>query len=100
MEKIKLYNGHVFEIIPMGIETNKFEKTRKFSFVSVLSYEDIESEFSDEENISRIEYYSAAGDLLKTYSDCVSLKMLAKEFNREYEDGKFADVYTVLLNLT
>ena len=98
MEKIILNNGESFELIPMGITTNIFNKTRKFSFISELGYVEIESAFRTE-NISKIEYYSASDELLKTYEDCVNLKMIAKEFNKEYEDDKFADVYVVELEI-
>lgn len=96
MEKIKLNDSQIFEIIPMGINTNIFEKTRKFSFISDLNYTEIETAFQLK-NISKIEYYSVGDELLKTYTDCVSLKSLTKEFNKEYEDSKFADIYTVVL---
>lgn len=98
MEKIKLNNNLEFELIPMGIETNNYNKTRKFSFISELEYGDIERAFS-EDNISEIEYLSASSELLKTYTDCVKLKMMAKEFNKQYEDGLFSDVYTVELEI-
>ena len=97
MENIKLHDKQ-FEIIPMGIETNLYNKTRKFSFVSDLGYFDVEIAF-DKDNISNIEYYSSADELLKTYTDCISLKMLSKEFNKEYEDGKIADIYIVVLEI-
>ena len=98
MEKIKLNNGQIFEIVPMGIDTNMFEKTRKFSFVSDLGYGDIETAFSVG-NIGKIEYLSTADELLKAYTDCKSLKMLSKEFNKKVEDKVVADVYTVELGL-
>lgn len=98
MEKIKLDNGIEFDIVPMGIETNTFNKTRKFKFISELVYGEIEGSFNIE-NISRIEYLSVADELLKTYTDCINLKMIAKEFNKEYEDGKFADAYIVVLEI-
>jgi hypothetical protein len=98
METIKLNNNQEFEIIPMGIDTNLFEKTRKFSFISTLGYGEIETAFNTE-NINKIEYLSASDELLKTYDDCVSLKMLSKEFNKQVEDKVIADVYTVVLGL-
>lgn len=99
MEKIKLGNKQTFEILPMGISTNVFEKTRTFSFISDLGYSEVEIAFQPE-NISQIEYYSIADELLKIYADCAALKSLTKEFGKEYEDGKFADVYTVVLETT
>lgn len=97
MEKIKINNGQIFEAIPMGIDTNIFESTRKFSFISDSSYGEVETSFKD--NIAKIEYLSVSAELLKAYTDCIGLKMLSKEFNKEYEDGKFADVYTVVLEI-
>ena len=94
MESIKLNDGKVFEIIPMGITTS--EKTRKYSFVSELGYEEIETAFNTE-NISSIQYLSDHGELLKTYSDCTILKSLSKEFGRQIEDALVADVYSVVL---
>ena len=99
METIKLNNDQVFEIIPMGIETNIYDKIRKFSFLSDLGYGGIETAFNTE-NISKIIYYSASNDLLKTYTDCLYLKALSKEFNRQIEDGVFANVYTVELTIS
>lgn len=97
MEKIKLNNEQIFELIPMGIDTNLYGKTRRFSFISELEYGDIEEAFNSTENISKIEYLSVSDELLKTYTDCISLKMLSKEFNKQVEDGVVADVYTVVL---
>ena len=101
METIKLANDFVLEIIPMGITTVREGdfKGRAFSFVSDLSYQEIETEFNNKQSISSIRYFSGAGHLLKTYTDCIALKSLTKEFNKEYEDGIIADVYTVVLAL-
>ena len=98
MEKIKLNNNQIFEIIPMGIDTNLFEKSRKFSFASTLNYGEIETAFNPQ-NINKIEYISTANELLKTYIDCKSLKMLSKEFGKQVEDTVIADVYTVVLEI-
>lgn len=98
MEKIKLTNGQILDIIPMGICMNMYERTRTISFVSNLGYADIESAF-ETPNIENIEYLSAAGDLLKTYSDCTGLKSLTKEFGRQVEDSIVSDVYTVVLTI-
>jgi len=100
VEKIQLNNNQIFEIIPMGIDTNAFEKTRKFNFISKLNYGEIETIFVNKENISEIKYLSASDQLLKIYTDCIGLKIIAKEFNKEYEDGKFEDIYTVVLELS
>ena len=45
MEKIKLNNEQIFDLIPMGIMSNIYDKTRSFSFVSNLGYGDIETAF-------------------------------------------------------
>lgn len=97
MEKIKLVNGQIFEIIPVGIVTKDYEKIRMFSFISTLGYGEIENAFSNVSNIQTIEYYSATDEILKTYTDCISLKSITKEFNREIEEGKYSDVYSVIL---
>lgn len=96
MEKIKLVNGKVFELIPMGINTNIFMKERTFSFIS--DYKEIENEFG-EENISSITYISKGGDVLKEYNDCIYLKKVIKEFGKQIEDGVVRDIYTVVLML-
>ena len=98
MEKIKLKNEEVFEIVPMGIETDLYNKTRTFSFISELGYAEIETAFTTQ-NLSKIEYLSSTDELLKTYIDCVVLKSLTKEFGKEVEDGVIADVYSVDLEL-
>ena len=86
VEKIKLGNKQTFEILPMGISTNVFEKTRTFSFISDLGYSEVEIAFQPE-NTSQIEYYSIADELLKIYADCAALKSLIR-IGKEYEDGK------------
>lgn len=89
-EKIKLKNGQEFEIIPMGIEVQG--NRRVFKFVSELSYPKVLEMFSDEDNISKIDYILADGSVDKTYLDCISLKSLS--FNPYYQVGdKTIDVY-------
>lgn len=99
MEKIRLKDEQIFEIIPMGIETSAYEKVRKFSFASDLNYAEIETTFSTD-NICKIEYYSEANELLKTYTDCTSLKSLSKEFSKQVEDDVISDVYSVVLEVS
>ena len=98
METIKLNNGQAFEIIPMGIDANAFEKIRVFSFVSELGYGEIETAFNAE-NIGNIQYLSDHDELLQTYTDCIALKSLSKEFGKQIEDSITADVYSVVLTL-
>ncbi len=89
-EKIKLKNGQEFEIIPMGIEVQG--NRRIFKFVSELSYTEVLESFSDEDNLSKIDYILADGSVDKTYLDCISLKSLS--FNPYYQVGdKTIDVY-------
>lgn len=75
MEKIKLNNGQIFELEPMGIITS--DKRRFFSFKSELPYQEIETAFI--ENLEKVEYLSTADELLVTYVDCVSLKSISKD---------------------
>ena len=96
MEKIKLKDDTILELIPMGITTKSFEKKRTFRFMSEMDYNDVETAFVSE-NVAEIEYLSASDDLLKVYTDNLSLISLTKEFNREIEDGVFSDVYIVVL---
>lgn len=98
MEKIKLKDDTVLEIIPMGIETNNYNKIRKFSFKSELGYGEIERLFNIE-NISSVHYLSVADEVLKTYNDCIGLKSLSKVFNSEIEDGIVSDIYVVELEI-
>lgn len=89
-EKIKLKNGQEFEIIPMGIEVQG--NRRVFKFVSDMSYTEVLEVFSDEDNLSKIDYILADGYVDKTYLDCISLKSLS--FNPGYQVGDgTADVY-------
>lgn len=99
MEKIKLINGKIFDLIPMGINTNILTKERTFSFISNLDTEEVEKEFG-ESNVSKIYYLSSSGDVLKQYNDCVSMKKISKEFRKQIEDGVIKDVYTVVLILS
>ena len=96
LEKIKLKDDTILELIPMGITTKSFEKKRTFRFMSEMDYNDVETAFVSE-NVAEIEYLSASDDLLKVYTDNLSLISLTKEFNREIEDGVFSDVYIVVL---
>ncbi|MDF2906849.1 MAG: hypothetical protein K0R34_2170 [Herbinix sp.] len=81
MEKIKLSNGVIFEITPMGITSLDVQKRRSFNFASELSYDEIETEFKNPDNIASIQYLSEADEVLKTYADCVSLKILSKNID-------------------
>jgi hypothetical protein len=78
MEKIKLNNETVFEIIPLGITSFDIQKRRSFSFISELPYDEIEANFKIPENIASIQYLSESDEVLTTYADCVSLKILSK----------------------
>lgn len=86
MEKIKLKDGTILNLVPMGIQDNK--KRRRFTFFAELT--NIEEIFT-EDNISRIEYLSVADEVLAVYVDCVSLKL----FTKDIENG----TYTVELSL-
>jgi len=89
-EKIKLKNGQEFEIIPMGIEMQG--NRRIFKFVSELSYPEVLESFSNEDNLSKIDYILANGSVDKTHLDCISLKSLS--FNPGYQVGdESVDVY-------
>jgi hypothetical protein len=95
-EQIKLKNGSVFEMIPMGVSES--EKKRIFKFTSSLTYEEIKTLFSTSDNISSIDYILADGTTSKTYADCVSFKGLSFETDIEVEEGITTDVYTVTLS--
>lgn len=75
-EKIRLKNGQEFELTPMGIRQT--EKSREITFGSALSTSQIEALLTDD-NISRIEYLSEAGEVLNTYLDCVAVKTIQKD---------------------
>lgn len=87
-EKIRLKNGQEFELTPMGIRQT--EKSREITFSSTLSTSQIEALLTDD-NISRIEYLSEAGEVLNTYLDCVAVKAIQKNI----ENG----TYTVDLSI-
>jgi hypothetical protein len=78
MEKIKLSNEAIFEIIPLGITSLDIQKRRSFSFKSDLPYDEIEANFKNSDNIASIQYLSEADEVLMTYADCVSLKIISK----------------------
>ena len=99
MEKIKLKDKKVFDIVPMGINTDKFNKKRKFSFITDKTIEEIETDFKNVDSISKIEYLSNADELLKEYTDCKQLKSISKEFNKEVENGIFSDVISIELEI-
>lgn len=97
-EKIKLKNGQIFELIPMGIKTKTLEKTRVFKVVSDLAYDEMLAILSDSVNIGSIEYITEDNLVTKTYLDCVSLKGL--EFRPEYQitDMDTHDIYVFELS--
>ena len=74
MEKIKLSNDQLFEIIPMGISSS--DKKRVLIISSDLQYANIETAFL---NVDRIEYLSESGEVLAVYTDGVSVKTISKD---------------------
>lgn len=98
MEKIRLKNGQVFDIIPMSINTNNNTKSRLFKIISALSSNEIKEIFT-KDNIAIIEYILEDGTINKTYYDCVSLKGTSVEYDAQVDENITADVYTVELSI-
>jgi hypothetical protein len=88
MEKIKLSNGTIFEIIPMGI--TETEKRRSISFNSDLTYTEIEDNLRNTNNINCIQYISASDDVLVSYADCGALKKLSKDIDSGVYTAEFS----------
>lgn len=88
MEKIKLKNGQLFDLVSMGITSS--DKRRSFTFTSTLAFTDIELSFTDS-NVSNIQYLSATDEILASYTDCVTLKSLL----RDIEGGTYTAVISV-----
>jgi hypothetical protein len=63
----------------LGITSLDIQKRRSFSFKSELPYDEIEAYFKTPDNITSIQYLSEADEILMTYADCVSLKILSKD---------------------
>ena len=97
MEKVKLKNGTLFDIVPMGISQS--DKIRTIKFISSLPYVEIEALFDSTNNVSNIQYLSELDEVLATYLDCVILKSLSKAKNVVIDDSLTADIYTVELSI-
>lgn len=87
-EKIKMKNGTVFNLIPMGIVDDA--KKRSFSFTSLLTFAEVEAIFLNPENFTSIMHQSETGETLSTYADCVSYRYIGKDATN--------GVYTVTLS--
>lgn len=97
MEKIKLKDGTLFDIVPMGISQS--DKVREIKFISTLPYAEVEALFDDVENIENIQHLSDANEELETFADCVAYKYLGKAKNVQINDSLTADVFTVELSI-
>lgn len=96
-EKIRLRDGTEFTLIPMGIVNN--EKIRYIKIISDLPYEDILSKFTDDDNISQIEYILADNSIGATYQDCISFKYLTFVPDAQIDDNTVSDIYVIALNI-
>jgi hypothetical protein len=90
MEKIKLTNNTILDIIPMGINTNTFVKRRTFNISSSLTYLEIETLLTNKDNITSIQYLSENEEVLATYSDCASLKIISKDIETGVYTAEFS----------
>lgn len=93
MEKIRLANNTELELIPNGLHTDDYGKRRTFTFISEKSYSEVEAELLNGTNLATVTYLDEAGEPIKTYADCVKLKILAKEKDRQITDDLIADVF-------
>ena len=78
-EKIKLVNGVVFELLPIGVSENPVDKTRTFKFSSPLVYSEVEDALTSLCNLQTTQRLSETDEVISTYNDIASLKYLTKE---------------------
>ena len=92
MEKIRLSNNTEFELVPNGIDSDYYKKRRTFTFVSEKSHAEVYATFLDTANLATVTYLDEAGEPNKTYADCVKLKVLATERDRQITDELITDI--------
>lgn len=95
-EKIRLRDGTEFTLVPMGI--TETDKLRIFKIVSNLTYDETLLNFTNENNISQIEYILADNSVGATYQDCVSFQWIMYIPNEKIDDNTVANVYEVALS--
>ena len=78
-EKIRLVNGTMFELLPIGVSENPIDKTRTFKFSSPLRYSEVENTLTSLYNLQTIQRLSETDEVLCTYNDIATLKYLTKE---------------------
>lgn len=96
-EKLKLFNGQEFDLIPMGIVTDDAKKVRYFKFTSELTHEELKAIFFDSTNLANIDYIQEDG-AIKTYQDCVKMLVLSFVPNYQVDDNTTADIYVVTVS--
>ena len=79
MEKIKLSNGQIFDLEPMGIITQN--NKRIFTLQTNLTTEELAEIFSNPNNINRIQYILESGEVAVTYLDCAYATAITKSIN-------------------
>lgn len=89
MEKFK-FGTNTFDVVPNGIENDTFNKRRKFYFKTELSYPEVEAILTKQDNLTGVQYIAENGDILATYSDCVSLKVLSKSLDTGTYTAEFS----------
>jgi hypothetical protein len=93
MEKLKLANGQVLNLIPnWGRET---EKTREFKFTSDQDINTLLELLSNQDNFASVQIISPSGDTLKIYQDITSFAGIFLDKDVQTDDKTVSDVYTV-----
>lgn len=89
MEKFK-FGVNTFDVVPEGVTNDTFNKRRKFYFQTDLSYAEVEATLTNPDNLAGVQYIAENGDTLATYSDCVGLKSLSKNYDTRTYTAEFS----------
>lgn len=93
-EKLKLANGQMFNLIPMGVITKEENKVRYFLFTSELTHDELKTIFFNNANLTSIDYIQEDG-ATKTYADCAKTLIVADVPGYKVDDNTTADIYIV-----
>lgn len=96
LEKVKLNDNTKLTLIPMG--TRRQERSFTMSVLAEVPYVELEEVLLNIDNISKIQHLSYSGEILTTYTDCISLKRLSKEIGAYMGEEDTKDVYVIELS--
>lgn len=96
MDKVRLKNGTEFDLIPMGIDTKG--NLRILKIITDMPHDDIVTEFTNPDNIAKIDHFLGDGTIGATYEYCVSFKSLTFIPSVQIDDNTVSDIWVALLS--